>query len=66
MLLLQHERCYFSLLMAKYLCQRKFTADRLVLIINTVNMIYSMEISGSNRKDDGASECEQGTNISFP
>lgn len=49
--LLQQQRCYLSLLMAKYLCQRKFTADRLVLIINTVNMIYSMEISGSNRKD---------------
>lgn len=50
MLLLQHEHCYLSLLMAKYLCQRKFTADHLVLVINTVNMIYSMEISGSNRR----------------
>lgn len=45
MLLLQHERCYLSLLMAKYLCQRKFTADHLVLTINTVTMIYSMERS---------------------
>lgn len=36
--------------MAKYLRQRKFTADHLVLIINTVNMIYSMGISGSNRR----------------
>lgn len=51
MVLLQQQRCYLSLLMAKYLCQRKFTADHLVLTINTVNMIYSMEISGSNRKD---------------
>ena len=50
MLLLQHEHCYLSLLMAKYLCQRKFTTDHIVLIINTVNMIYSMEISGSNRR----------------
>lgn len=40
MLLLQHERCYLSLLMAKYLCQRKFTADHLVLTINTVTEIY--------------------------
>lgn len=43
MLLLQHEHCYLSLLMAKYLCQRKFTADHLVLTINTVTVIYSME-----------------------
>lgn len=48
MLLLQHERCYLSLLMAKYLCQRKFTDDHLVLTINTVTMIYSMERPGSS------------------
>lgn len=48
MLLLQHERCYLSLLMAKYLCQRKFTADHLVLTINTVPVIYSVQRPGSS------------------
>lgn len=53
MLLLQHERCYLSLLMAKYLCQRKFTADHLVLTINTVTKVYSVERSGSSRSTMG-------------
>lgn len=53
MLLLQRERCYLLLLMAKYLCQRKFTADHLVPTINTVPVIYSVESSGSSSSTMG-------------
>lgn len=61
MLLLQHECCYLSLLMAKYLCQRKFTADHLVLAVNTANVIYWQH----QKRHRVASECERDACISI-